>query len=268
MAIDWGYVKKTTLWQYEPLIKKLTKVLDYDFVRQHYHHSMTEAASFALRLQSGYVQNDKSVNFIDEIANHFRELGSLGIQDYWGLLERVDSRVKCEVFLQKTGFAFQDLIDTLGYLLRWALPFTCPLKELIDADLEAELKSLKAMRTWNVKSNLDLLDTCRTVAGRRQLAGEAGIDAELLLDLSHRADMTRLAYVRGKTVRHLCGGGYDSLAKLAAADLKKMEADMSAYYQTLGKSFADFKAVIPLGWMVGGARVLPKVIEEGADDDV
>jgi hypothetical protein len=80
--------------------------------------------------------------------------------------------------------------------------------------------------------------------------------------------MTRLAYVRGKTVRHLCGGGYDSLDKLAGADLKQMEADMSAYYQTLGKTLSDFKAVIPLDWMVGGARVLPRVMEGREGDHV
>jgi hypothetical protein len=36
---------------------------------------------------------------------------------------------------------------------------------------------------------------------------------------------------------------------------------MEAYYQRLGKSLADFKAVIPLRWMIGGARILPRVVE-------
>ncbi len=67
--------------------------------------------------------------------------------------------------------------------------------------------------------------------------------------------------MRGKTVRHLCGGGYDTLDKIASADLGEMEQAMGAYYRTLGKSLADFRAVIPLGWMIGGARILPRVIE-------
>ena len=83
-----------------------------------------------------------------------------------------------------------------------------------------------------------------------------------ILELVHRADISRLAYVRGRTIRHLCEGGYNTLDKIANADIKKMKADMTAYYATIGKSFSDFKAVIPLDWMVGGARTLPGVVEE------
>jgi hypothetical protein len=264
MPIDWGYVKKATLWNYDPLIEKLKQVLDYSFVQQHYHHTMEEAASFALRLQSGYLQNGQPADFIQEIADHLKELGSLGAQDYQDLVARVDTRARCETFIKETGFSFQALIDTLGYLLRWGLPFMCPLKELINVDSEAELSALQALRAQKIKSNLDVLETCRTAAGRCRLAGETGTDEALLLDLAHRADMTRLAYVRGKTVLHLCGGGYDSLDKLAADDLEKMEAAMSDYYRSLGKSLSDFKAAIPLDWMVGGAKVLPRVIERVA----
>jgi hypothetical protein len=41
-----------------------------------------------------------------------------------------------------------------------------------------------------------------------------------------------------------------------------MEKKMDAYYRTLGKSLADFKSVIPLSFMIGGARILPTVVEE------
>jgi hypothetical protein len=60
----------------------------------------------------------------------------------------------------------------------------------------------------------------------------------------------------------LCGGGYNRLGKIASADLRTMEEEMDAYYRTIGKSLADFKSVIPLQWMIGGARVLPRVVEE------
>jgi hypothetical protein len=67
--------------------------------------------------------------------------------------------------------------------------------------------------------------------------------------------------VRGETVKHLCRGGYNTLEKIANADLRQMEADMTAYYTTIGKRFSDFKAVIPLDWMIGGAKILPRVIK-------
>ena len=83
-----------------------------------------------------------------------------------------------------------------------------------------------------------------------------------MLDLVHRADISRLAYVRGKTIKHLCGGGYDTLSRIANADLDEMTEDMTAYYASIGKSFSDFKTVIPLDWMNGGARILPRIVEE------
>lgn len=261
MPIDWGYVKKATLWHYEPLIEKLSEVLAYGFVRQYYTHIMPQAAEYARRLQEGYVQNEQHANFIDEIADNFEALGVLGVEDYQDLVRRVDNQARCEAFVQETDFGFEALIQTLNFIFRWVLPFKCPLKELVDNDSGTEMTAAQALKQHKIKSNLDVLETCRTRAGRRVLADETGINEALLLDLANRADITRLAYVRGKTARHLCGGGYGSLDKLAAADLDKMETDMSAYYKTLGKTFSDFKAVIPLDWMVGGARVLPKVME-------
>ena len=32
-------------------------------------------------------------------------------------------------------------------------------------------------------------------------------------------------------------------------------------HKTIGKSFFDFRAAIPLDWMIGGAKVLPRVME-------
>lgn len=37
---------------------------------------------------------------------------------------------------------------------------------------------------------------------------------------------------------------------------------MTAYYTAFGKCFSDFKAVIPLDWIIGGVKVLPKTIEK------
>ena len=261
MPIDWGYVKKTTLWHYEPLIAKLQAVLDYAFVQDHYLHTMDEAASFAVLLHRGYIQDGQQADFVLEISDHFGTLARLGVDDYLDLVQKVESKAKCEHFVQATGFGFEALIQTLNYLLRWALPFKCRLKELVDPNNEDEMGASEVLQGHKIKSNLDLLEAGRTRAGRRRLSQEAGISLGILLKLVHRADMTRLAYVRGKTVLHLCGGGYDSMEKLAAADSRQIEADMSAYYKTLGKTFSDFKAVIPLDWMVGGAGVLPRVVE-------
>ena len=262
MDIDWSQVKKRTLWHYEDLIKKLLEVLDYGFVQEHYNHTMPEAATFTEQIQQGYVVNGKEATFIGEISVHLHRLDAVGVRNYLDLVQKVSSKAKCEAFLEETEVSFDALIQVLGYLLRWVLPFRIPVKELVDTIAETDKIQLAILKQHKVRSNLDVLERFRIKENRRTFPGETGVTEKFTLELVHRADISRLAYVRGKTIKHLCGGGYDTLDKIAKADMKKMEVDMTAYYATLGKSFSDFKTVIPLDWMIGGARILPKVVAE------
>ena len=261
MNFEWDLVKRTTLWHYEELIPQLLDVLDYPFVRDLYNHTMDQAAAYSELLRHGYRQNGREAVFIREVSADFRILSAQGVRDYEDLVRKIDSRTKCEVFLQATGIPFEALIQMLNYLFRWVLPFRCPVRELLDAGEEPMSAALVQLRLCRVRSNLDVLENCRTGSGRAALASKTGMVESFMLDLAHRADISRLAYVRGKTVNHLCRGGSDTLEKISNADLRQMEADMAAYYATLGKTLADFRAVIPLDWMIGGARVLPRVIE-------
>jgi len=261
VKIDWDEVKKKTLWHYEDLIEKMLSILDYGFVQKHYNHTMDEAAAFSECIRHGYQHNGREAAFIDEITKHFRILNGLDIQNYEAFVRQIDTRAKCEVFLEKTGIDFEALIQILNYLFRWVLPFNCPVKELVEAD-DNVIAYLEILKKDRIRSNLDVLEKCNTKGNRVQLARDTGIAETFILDLAHRADISRLAYVRGKTVKHLWGGGYNTLEKIANADLRQMETDMSAYYTTIGKSFSDFKAAIPLDWMIGGAKILPRVLEE------
>jgi hypothetical protein len=261
VEIDWDSVKVQTLWNYEELIKKLRSVLAYGFVQEHYDHTMVQAQGYARDIRRGYLQDRGDMTgYIDGIAAHLAGLETRRIGAVSELVHAVETREQCVAFLQRTDFGFDALVQTLNYLLRWVLPFDTPLREFVDADRDAEAGHLEALKKQGVRSNLDLLEAGRTAGGRDRLAGAAEKPVAPLLALVHRADISRLAYVRGKTVKHLCGGGYNTLEKLANADLPEMEARMDAYYRTLGKSLADFKAVIPLAWMVGGARILPRVV--------
>ena len=262
MDIDWTYVKKKTLWHYENLIGKLLDVLAYPFVQEFYNHGMPKAAAYARRMQQSYLQDGKEMAFLSEVSEQFAAFDGLGVRDIFDLVQRVEGKTKCERFLVETGFSFENLILVLNYLMRYALPFKCPIRELLDeADLE-DKSILARLRQQGIRSSLDALEGCRTQIGREKLAAESRLGEAFLLRLAHRADLTRLAYVRGKTARHLCGGGYDTLKKLGGADIEKMEADMTAYFASIGKRFADFKAAIPLDWMIGGARILPEVLED------
>lgn len=262
MAIDWDHVKKKTLWHYEALIMKMLNTLEYSFIQEHYNHSMEEAVAFSEKIRNGYLQNAKEADFIGEIANAFKVLNNLQIENYLDLVNQVETKEKCEEFLKNTDVDFVELIQTLNYLFRWVLPFKLYLRELIDVDNDAHITHLEALKQHSLKLNLDMLEHCRTRTGRTELSRATGISETFILDLANRADISRLAYVRGKTVKHLCGGDYNTLDKIADSDVKKMEKDMTVYYQAIGKRFSDFKSAIPLDWMIGGAKILPRVIEQ------
>ncbi len=261
VKIDWNAVKKQTLWSYEDLIAKLQEVLAFGFVQEHYNHTMKQSQAYAARIRRGYLQDRGEMTaHIDHIASHLKDLEARRVGTYSDLVRSVATRTECVAFLQEMDLAFDPLIETLNYLLRWVLPFKTPIREFIDIDTQTGLGLLRALKQQGIKSNLDLLEIGRAVAGRVRLASGTGVYPAELLALVHRADISRLAFVRGKTVRHLCGGGYDTLEKIADADAAEMEAKMDTYYRTLGKTAADFKAVIPLAWMVGGANTVPQVV--------
>ena len=262
MEIDWDRVKKLTLWHYEDLIAKTITVLDFGFIQEHYDHTMEEAATFAERIKGGYLQNSRETAFIDERTENFITLGGLNILNYQDLLKHVDSRENCANFLENTGIRFEVLIQTLNFLFRWILPFQFPVKELVETKDNFSTSIMETLRSNKVRSNLDILENGHTKEKRNIFIKRTGLAEPFILGLTHRADISRLAYVQGKTVKHLCGGGYDTLEKIANADIQQMEVDMTSYYATIGKSFSDFRAVIPLGWMIGGAKILPKVVED------
>lgn len=262
VKIDWNSVKKQTLWSYEDLTRKLLSVLAYNFVQEHYNHTMKQAREYAEGIRRGYLQDQGDMTaYVDSIAAHLEELETRRIGTYSELLHLVATREHCVAFLQQTGFDFDQLVQTLNYLFRWVLPFKTPMREFIDADSDVDAKYLGALRKQMIGSNLDLLEVGRTEAGRIQLASITNIPLSSVMALVHKVDISRLAYVRGKTVKHLCGGGYDSLEKIANADLAEMEKKMGAHYRRLGKTLADFRAVIPLSWMIGGAKILPRVVK-------
>lgn len=262
MKIDWNRVKKQTLWNYEDLIAKLQSILDYDFVKEHYNHTFKQAKIYANKIRSGYLQNrgDKIV-FIDKMAANLENFGNLGIKNYSELVCQVATREQCITFLRQTDFDFDQLIQTLNYFLRWVLPFKIPIREFIDVDSVIEMKYLASLKQHKIGTNLDIIDLGRDKAGQKELSNITDILPTFIMSLVHKADISRLAYVRGKTVDHLCGSGYDTLEKLATANLTEMEIKMEAYYKTLGKSLSDFKAVIPMSWMVRGAKILPRVVK-------
>ena len=153
MEIDWNSVKKQTLWSYEDLIKKLLSVLAYDFVQEHYNHTMKQAQGYAKDIRRGYLQDRGDMTaYIDSIATHLEKLEMRQIGTYSELVHQVATREHCVAFLQQTDLDFDQLIQTLNYLLRWVLPFRTLMREFIDADNALDAKYLEALKKKKIGS--------------------------------------------------------------------------------------------------------------------
>src|SRR5512137_2995982 len=115
MKIDWNRVKQQTLWSYEDLIKKLLSVLAYDFVQEHYDHTMKQAQAYAKKIRRGYLQNQGDMTvYIDNIVTNLETLETLRIGTYSKLVHQIATREQCVAFLQRTDFDFDQLTQTLN----------------------------------------------------------------------------------------------------------------------------------------------------------
>jgi hypothetical protein len=261
MQLNWDYVKQTTLWHYEGLIKRLNFVTAYPVIWRAYNQDMTQAASFARNLFP-----DKDLRAGEtpaQVLSMIERLRSFGISNWGNLLSKIPTRAECGSFVSKHNLKFEEFIDLLNYLLRWAFPFRTASRELLDHENPQEMTHFGALKQNKLMNSFEILEQGHTLPGRRALAALTGLPLEFVTGLAHRADIARLPYIRRKTILPVSGAGYNTLAKIASADLDQMESDMEAYFECVkGKSWENYKSVIVLKILVTCAKALPMIMEE------
>lgn len=192
--VQWPYQR----W-YNAHIARRTRL---GFVRELWDHSLADLAAGCRRR---------------EIADVLRRFGHREADSLMALLDTVDTQAKAAATCHRSDVKPAELIE----LLRWCykrLPFGAQMRQLVD-DEEANLgPCLDALKRHKLSFSLALLDAGRTRGGRARLAGQTGIAGDVLLDLVHRADMTRVALMSGGMVRAQWALGYRSLRDLQRAD--------------------------------------------------
>ena len=204
MTVNWDYVKKTTLWQYEELVEKLQAVLAYPFVQQYYDCSMPQAEDCARRLFAG--RDFEHGEYPATLFPVFRRLDAAGIANWSSLLAQINTRQRLIGLLEANELKFEDAIETLKYLFRWELPFHTATRELLDHDDGFEMGSYEAFKLNKLTASFDLLERGRTPSGRQALGEMTGLPQEFVTRVVHRADIARLPFVRRKTILPVCGG--------------------------------------------------------------
>ena len=258
MEIDWDKVKKWTLWHYEDLIKRISKAFEYNFVQDSYNLPLKKAGVYAAGLLT--FGEGKYTEYLGKITETLETLEKNGIRNYRHLIEEGETREKCQGFVRKTKVPFRELIRLLNHLFRWVLPFTAPVKEFLDKDNDDHMLSAKKLRELGIKNNLDLLEQGRTLVGRADISAQIGVSKSFLLDLVNKADISRIPYIRGKTVKIFCNAGYDNLQKIAETTEDAFVTDLKDYLQTVGVKFS--KSFIEPDGAIAQAKVLPTIVEQ------
>ena len=261
MQPDWTYVNKTSLWNYDELLKKLNDVLTYPVIRQAYNMDMSLAAAFCQHLFHG--NNIEADGYPAQILATMTQLELVGVVNWSDLLCRISCRDDCMVFIGDNNLQFEELINILNYLLRWGFPLQIATRELLDHHNSLEMSYYEVLKQHKLMNNFDVLEQGQTGKGRSNLAEQTGLPQAFITSLAHRADIVRLPQVRRKTLLPVCGAKYDSLNKIACADLAEMESGLDAFFRSsMGKSWIDYRSLIVLKEMVTTARVLPVIMEE------
>jgi hypothetical protein len=253
--IDWGLVKKMTLWEYEELMKKMTEILSYSFIQEHYNHNMKEATIY---LESLLGYDPKQDKHVIRLVKTFTALEGLRVDNYADLFQRIETEEKCEDFLRKTKLLFEELLLVLNHIYHWVFPRRLYLRELIDTENECNNIYIEKFKNRGIRFNLDILENGRTREGREKLFQDTGIPESFILYLVNLADMSRLPYSNRKTVKHLLAGGYDSVAKIGQTDPEIIVEDMKSYFERIGVKLNGF---IDLKGIAQWARTIPVVVE-------
>jgi len=214
----WDWSHHTT---YELRLRRLRHRFSYAFVRELYDLTMDGmlAQLDAERREADLVEgvDARRVQWQAPMARTFAALKAQGVGRLSEFVDRVYTRESAEALLAETGLALRDLRATLEYLDQQYLPFQKPLRVLVartDAGRHARIGLLVPLGLAN---NLALLDAGRSRAGREALASRTGIPAADLLDLVHRADISR-RFCAARAVDAGCRAGYGTLEAYRQAD--------------------------------------------------
>ena len=185
--------------------------------------------------------------------------GSRIVVNISDLLNTIRDPDECINFIQYSSVQFEDLIVLLNCILRWILPFARPIRDFVDAQDKTQLEDLAKLRTRGIRFNLDMIEECRTAMGRESMAVLAEVPRNYILDLTHRTDISRLPWLRGKSVLALTSAGYNTLEKIANTSEEKMVSKLEKALAIQGKKYS--RSWLEPDGAIAQAKVLPKVME-------
>ena len=259
-ALAWNFYQNPRQPYDDFVSNYILKPMKFTFVLRHYDRPLAEFVKelpdLMHRLTTVYGPGGSAW-----FPQTIRQIEKAGIPNLYAFLEQVTTTAQAQGFLETTGISRLQLMGWLDYLKQWWFPYPATLRQLVeegDPTLDTALAQLKAIKIAN---SLALLDAGAEPEGRAELTRRSGIDRAVLLDLVHRADVSRLPYTSGGAVKRLWEMGYQSLAAIRAAAPQEYAARIDAYFSSGGKGSAFDSKMDNILTFLKDARHTPDVVK-------
>ncbi len=236
MTIDWNEFQRALvpIKNYEDMVRRCQASFGHPFVRDAYNFSMSKMAAYTRLLLEGDARG-RYVDYASMLLGILEELDQAGVLHLMDLVARLETREKAEIFVSEGGISAQNLAAVMKYAVYWFIPMEKPLGGLVRADPVMK-NAIQVLRNLGIRTNLGLLQQGITAADRRKLTQDSRLPEEVISELIHRADLSRLPWASKATISNILGAGYGSLARLASADPQKLYADFFRHGQAIGKN--------------------------------
>ncbi|NPD87391.1 MAG: DUF4332 domain-containing protein [Asgard group archaeon] len=260
MDIKWEEVEKLVkpTKNFETLIENILAVIQYNFVKDHYNLNMLEMQNYTTKLL-GCDPKQRYQNYLENLNITYKKLETMKIKSISEFVSAVDTKEKFELFVKENEFSLEEIIRVLKYLFNWYYPTKSYLRELVEKEDKKHLEYIAILRKNGIRFTLDILDQGYTENMRSNLEKETGIPKAFISDIVNKADFTRMPYIRGKTVKHYFAIGYNTLEKLAKADLSELDDKMKYYLESVGVKLS--KSFIELDSGIEISSIIHKIVE-------
>jgi hypothetical protein len=241
----------------------ILKPLKFSFVQRFYDRPLEEFIRELPDLMHHFstVHGPGGETWLAEIIS---QVQGTGIHSLFAFLDRVATRSQAQGYLIISGIPQPSLMDWIDYIKQWWFPYPATLRQLVEEDTDPFLyRGLAPLKETRIANSLTLLAAAAEPSTRESLSRQTGIEAADLLDLVHRADVSRLPYTSGGAVKRLWAMGYRSLAALRMADPQDYAERIEAYFSAGGKGSSFDARMSTIQGFLQDARHAPEVVKMG-----
>src|SRR4030042_306787 len=191
MVINWDELKKvlSPIKDYDDLCRRLGDSFSYPLVCQTFNFTLPELVSYTQRLLGGDSRG-RYTEYAAKLIRILAELQHAGVQDVVDLKSRVTNRGQFEKFTQQSGISPYDIATVMKYLIYWFIPPEKYLGGLVRNDPSIS-DAIKVLAGLGIRTNLQLLQTGITSAGRKSLVDSTRLPEHAISDVVNRSDFSR-----------------------------------------------------------------------------